>query len=314
MTVTADVFNGLYVLDVAHHAILQVSLPDGKVDILTDDAGPSPDGIVVAPDRLYWTTMGRPHRAAVTTTNGEGWDYTDRNGSIRTARRDGSEVTELVPEGSFTTGKQLAADLDARLLYFCDREGAAVYRVGTDGSDLTALIRNQRDDTWTQECVGVAVDPGRLSNSSGGYLYWTQKGPSKGGRGRILRAGLDIPERQSAETRTDIETLFTDLPEPIDLHVEPEAGLLFWTDRGAPPAGNTLNVAPIPASGEHGSTPTVLADGFDEAIGLAVDTEGGYVYVSDLGGTIRAVPLADGADEHVVARVDGAKFTGIAGY
>lgn len=60
-------------------------------------------------------------------------------------------------------------------------------RVRVDGTGLTDLVVNTHDSTWRQECVGVAVDP------AAGYLYWTQKGPAKGGQGRIFRAGLEIP-------------------------------------------------------------------------------------------------------------------------
>jgi hypothetical protein len=59
---------------------------------------------------------------------------------------------------------------------------------------------DRRDETrW---CVGVPVDPVR------GHLYWTQKGPSNAGLGRILRVGIDIPEGETAADRSDIEVLF----------------------------------------------------------------------------------------------------------
>ena len=123
------------------------------------------------------------------------------------------------------------------------------------------------------------VDPAR------GHLYWTQKGPSNGGKGRIFRAGLEIPAGQTAANRTDIEVLWDGLPEPIDLEIKGD--WLYWTDRGDPPAGNTLNRAPIPAAGATGGAPEILADGFHEAIGLAVDGDAGVAYV---GGPRRANP------------------------
>nr|MDT0526532.1 hypothetical protein [Streptomyces sp. DSM 41633] len=128
-----------------------------------------------------------------------------------------------------TTGKQLTTD-QSGTLYWGDREGCRVSCARTDGTGLTDLVVNTRDDSWLQECVGVAV--------TSEHLYWTQKGPAKGGRGRILRAGLAIPAGESAESRTDIEVLWDHLPEPIDLEIV--GGWLYWTDRGAPPAGNTL--------------------------------------------------------------------------
>ncbi|MFF0144040.1 hypothetical protein [Amycolatopsis sulphurea] len=79
---------------------------------------------------------------------------------------------------------------------------------------------NEPDDTGTQG-VGVAVDPA--------HLYWTQKGPAKGGLGRIFRAGLEIPPGETAAFRTDVETLWAHLPEPVDLELR--GGYRYWTDR-----------------------------------------------------------------------------------
>ncbi|MCM3895394.1 SMP-30/gluconolactonase/LRE family protein [Gordonia sputi] len=302
-------FEHLYVLNGRKHSILRVDATDGTVESVTDQTGYLPDGIVTTPDRIYWTTMGKPTRAAVTagTSPDDEWDFSAPNGSVRTCALDGSGQTQLVPDGTITTGKQLTADFDASLLYFCDREGTTVYRVATDGTGLTPLVHNTRDDTWTQECVGVAADP------VGGFLYWTQKGPSKGGRGKILRAGLDLPEGETASTRTDIEVLWHDLPEPIDLHLDLDTNTVFWTDRGAAPDGNTLNRAAIPDKGHAGATPEILANGFDEAIGLAVDTDAGLVYVSDLGGSIRSVEIGRDHAVREIVHLPDSSFTGIAG-
>jgi hypothetical protein len=40
--------------------------------------------------------------------------------------------------------------------------------------------------------------------------------------------------------RTDIEVLFDGLPEPIDLELDLKNRVLYWTDRGDPPRGNSL--------------------------------------------------------------------------
>ncbi|GAA3487496.1 hypothetical protein [Streptomyces cremeus] len=264
--------------------VLRVSIPDGQVQTLLDDAGDGPDGIVVDSRTAYWTTMGAP--VIDPDTPGEaGYDFSARNGGVHGWSLDGGPRRDVVPSGAMTTGKQLTSD-GAGTLYWSDREGHRVSRARVDGSGLTDLVVNPAEDKIMGECVGVAVDPVR------GYLYWTQKGPAKGGKGRIFRAGLEIPPGQSAENRTDVEVLWSGLPEPIDLHLDGD--WLYWTDRGAEPAGNTLNRAPVPPPGEAGQAPEILTDGFEEAIGLAVDGEEGIAYVSDLHGHIRAVPLPGG--------------------
>ncbi|NMO34558.1 hypothetical protein HG826_13370 [Streptomyces sp. GMY01] len=274
----------LLVLQVWPGKVLRVSTADGEVNTLVEDAGAAPDGIVVDTGVAYWTTMGAP--VVDPDVPGEaGQDFSRRNGGIHAFDLGGGSPRDLLPEGAITTGKQLTSD-GAGTLYWGDREGHRISRVRTDGSGLTDLVATPDADGVLGECVGVAVDRDR------GHLYWTQKGPAKGGRGRIFRAGLEIPAGQSAADRSDVELLWSDLPEPIDLHLD--GGWLYWTDRGAAPDGNTLNRAPLPAEGARGRAPEILADGFAEAIGLAVDSASGLAFVSDLGGHIRAVPLPDG--------------------
>ncbi|GAA1456417.1 hypothetical protein [Williamsia maris] len=299
-------FNHLLVLDIAGGAVRRIDL-DGTVSTVVAETGSAPDGIVHDPagDRIYWTLMGRPRRGESEA------DFTERNGGLRSARVDGADVTTVVADGDITTGKQLA--IADGFLYWCDREGGRVSRSRFDGTDLTDLIVTKRDPATglvaiDDQCVGIAVD------SAAGLLYWTQKGPSKGDAGRIFRAGIDIPDGETAESRTDIETLWSGLPEPIDLWIDAASDTLFWTDRGAAPRGNTLNSAQVPASGTATRTPTILADGFAEAIGLAVDTDAGIGYVTALDGTVRAVPTrSDAPTERVVASVPGSAFTGIVG-
>ncbi|QIS10326.1 hypothetical protein [Nocardia arthritidis] len=296
-------FRALLVLRINAHTIERIDLADNTVHTVVADTGPHPDGVVYDPsaDRIYWTTMGTPRRVP-----GNDRDFTRRDGSVRSARLDGSDYRQVVPDGGLTTGKQLTADFATQRLYWSDREGCKVSRVNTDGSGRTDLVVNPHTDHRMSECVGIAID------SVNGQLYWTQKGPTDGGRGRILRAGLEIPAGETAATRSDIEILWDALPEPIDLHLDP-AGTIYWTDRGAEPFGNTLNRAPIPRKGERGDQPEILARGFGEAIGVAVDTD--LAYVTDLAGTVRAIPIdsSSSATEYVVTQFPGQPLTGIAG-
>lgn len=293
-------FRELIALGIRSGAVYRVNIADGSATTVhSDGLGPSPDGVVVRDGVVYRTTMGVPTRDPA--LKGEAsLDYSARNGGLHAVRLDGTDAHDVIPVGSLTTGKQLTVDA-AGTLYWGDREGCRVSCVRPDGSALTDLVANARDDSWLQECVGVAV--------TSTHLYWTQKGPAKGGKGRILRAGLTIPAGQTAADRTDIEVLWDHLPEPIDLEVHGD--WLYWTDRGAAPAGNTLNRAPLPGPGATGAQPEILADGFAEAIGLAVDED--TAYVSDLGGHIRAVPLPGCPGEPRLVADMGEPISGIAG-
>jgi hypothetical protein len=61
---------------------------------------------------------------------------------------------------------------------------------------------------------------------------------------RILIYDTALKEQatiQSPENRTDVEVLFEGLPEPIDLEIDVYNRVLYWTDRGDPPRGNTVS-------------------------------------------------------------------------
>lgn len=293
--------DALLALAVRSGRILRVGLRDGEVEVIYDGAGPTPDGIVVENGVIYWTTMGVPIVNGPTEAER---DYSRADGAVHSVGLDGNGYRQVVPAGALTTGKQLASDGNGNL-YWADREGCRISRVRTDGSGLTDLVVRPRDGGELSECVGVAVDP------SGGYLYWTQKGPSKGGEGRVFRAGLELPAGRAAGDRTDIELLWHHLPEPIDLHLD--GGWLYWTDRGAEPDGNTLNRARVPSQGQPGERPIILAAGFKEAIGLTVAADDGVVYASDLSGQIRAIGLPEQSEstDRVVVSL-GESVTGLA--
>jgi hypothetical protein len=177
-------------------------------------------------------------------------------------------------------------------------------RCGLDGSGIETLVVAgdpvaDRGDA-TKWCVGVALDRAR------GRLYWTQKGSDNAGQGRILRAGIALPPGETAADRSDIEVWADGLPEPIDLEFEPASRVLYWTDRGDPPAGNTVNRAPVDAP----AAPEILIRHLMEGIGLALDVAGGRMFVTDLGGSVYAAGL-DGADARPIAVALG-NLSGIA--
>ena len=292
----------LLALDAGAEEVLAVSLSDGQVKTMIARTGSAPDGLVVDSGELFWTTMGTPE---VLGAGEVGLDFSRPNGGVHAARLDGGGRRDVVPAGAITTPKQITTDGAGRL-YWSDREGCRVSSAPAAGGHPTDLIVNTRDHSWTQEAVGVAVDRTR------GHLYWTQKGPTKGGKGRIFRAGLALLDGEVATRRSDVEVLWDALPEPIDLVLVGD--VLYWTDRGAAPRGNTLNRARVPASGARGIAPEILAGGFHEAIGLVVDVAAGLVYVSELGGTVRAVALPDGpaagALPHLVVDI-GSPLTGL---
>ena len=106
---------------------------------------------------------------------------------------------------------------------------------------------------------------------NGGKLYWTQKGNDNAGQGRIFRANLEIPKGQTPANRQDVEVLYDNLPEPIDLDLDLGNRVIYWTDRGDPPRGNTVNRAPMDAAPGTRKEPEIVFNHLMEGIGLSLD-------------------------------------------
>jgi hypothetical protein len=283
----------LFVLEASGGGRLFSINPDGSDKTFLVTGCPVPDGVAVdvQSGHIYWTNMGVPSA---------------NDGSIERVNLDGSNRTTIVPSGGTYTPKQLHLDAGNRKLYWSDREGMRVMRCNLDGSKVETLVQtghggeDRRDATnW---CVGVAVD------HAGGHLYWTQKGPSDAGLGRILRAGIDLPTGESATNRSDIEVVFKDLPEPIDLEIDYATRILYWTDRGDAPYGNTVNRAHLETIGF--SEPEIVVTHLMEGIGIALDPGHNRMFVTDLGGNVWAAAL-DGTGNRAIRAVQG-NLTGIA--
>lgn len=269
----------LYALQALPARLLTMNIDGTDPRTLVASLGGTPDGITVDLERghLYWTNMGAK--------------FDENDGFIERCNLDGSDRTVIVPKGGTFTPKQIEYDPVTDRLYWCDREGMRVMRAKRDGSEITVLVQTGAGDDDRKDqrrhCVGIAIDPYNR------YLYWTQKGPSKGGVGRILRACLDLGPRDNPARRTDIEVLLDNLPEPIDLLLHERTSTLYWTDRGKRPRGNTLNAAQVDAAGltQH----RILLSGLWEGIGVCANAGHDTLYVTDLIlGHIRRLPLRAG--------------------
>ena len=286
----------LFFLDVAGGRVLSAN-PDGSdLKTIVEEGRKIPDGLVVdsAAGHMYWTNMGNPKA---------------NDGSILRSDLDGKNMTTIVAPGGTFTPKQLQLEKKSGKLYWCDREGMRVMRANLDGSNIETLVDTSEGDPrpgpdarkW---CVGIAVD------AAGGKFYWTQKGDDNAGQGRIFRANIELPRGRTPANRQDIELLYDNLPEPIDLDLDVAHRLMYWTDRGDPPRGNTVNRAPMdPAPGAR-KDPEILFSHLMEGIGLALDLKGGRMFFTDLAGSVYSANL-DGSNKKTLLFAEG-NLTGIA--
>jgi DNA-binding beta-propeller fold protein YncE len=283
----------LFVLEASGGGRLFSINPDGSDKTIIVTGCPVPDGVAVdvQAGHIYWTNMGVPSA---------------NDGSIERVDLDGNNRTTVVPSGDTYTPKQLHLDVVGRKLYWGDREGMRVMRCDLDGSNVETLVQTGRGDDdrrdETRWCVGVAVD------HVGGHLYWTQKGPSDAGLGKILRAGIHLPAGETAANRSDVVLIFKDLPEPIDLEIEHSTRTLYWTDRGDAPDGNTVNRAPLDTIDT--SEPEIVSTHLMEGIGIALDPAHNRMFVTDLGGNVYLAAL-DGSGHRPIRALQG-NLTGIA--
>ena len=253
------------------------------------------DGIVVDVEagHIYWTNMGVPSL---------------NDGSVERADIDGKNRKVIIPEGGTFTPKQIHLDKKNGKLYWCDREGMRVMRSNLDGSKIETLVETGRGDAdrhdQTKWCVGITIDPQREQ------IYWSQKGPDNAGLGRISSTNTEIPRGETATNRTDIEVLFDGLPEPIDLELDERNRVLYWTDRGDPPRGNTVNRTPIDVKPKSGDMPEIVLTHLMEGIGIALDVPGNRMFVTDFAGSIYSAKL-DGSQSRNFLYAQG-NLTGIA--
>jgi DNA-binding beta-propeller fold protein YncE len=289
----------LFFLDVRGGRIVSANADGSDARTLVTGLRGTPDGIAVDADAgyIYWTHMGAASAD---------------DGYVQRAKLDGTGVTKIVPDGATFTPKQLKLDAKHGKLYWSDREGMRIMRADVDGSHVETLIETGRGDrdraNQANWCVGIALDVDRAK------VYWTQKGGNPPNTGSIRRANLEIPSGMDSAHRSDVEILVDGLPEPIDIDLDLRTRMMYWTDRGDPPRGNTVNRAPMDppkrvSPAKRGDV-QLLFGGLKEGIGIALDPARDRVYVTDLGGDVSVAKL-DGSDRHAILTAQGS-LTGIA--
>jgi DNA-binding beta-propeller fold protein YncE len=257
--------------------VVRADIDGSNATVIAKEPGIGPDGVAVdeASGHVYWTNMGK---------------VSADDGSILRVNFDGSNQTTIVPAGGTFTPKQLKIDSKHRKLYWSDREGMRVMRANLDGSQIETLVITGTGDVERKDqsrwCVGIAID------AEHGQLYWTQKGGDNANQGTIKRAKLEIPTGEDAAHRTDIEVLFANLPEPIDLDLDLQQRQLYWTDRG----DNTISRAPMDV--KPGFDPAkrtdrvILVRDLHEAIGVTLDLKHKRMFYTSLMGELGTAALS----------------------
>ncbi len=250
----------IFWLAIAGNQVLTANDDGSATRTLVSGQGVSaPDGVGIdlAGGKMYWTNMGvetdSPHTPA---------------GSLQRANLDGSQVEVLLQPGATTnTPKQLQLDLVHHKIYWSDREGAKAWRSNFDGTDAEVLLSGHGimqlvgmaldvpkgqfyvTDRYAKNILRAGFDmPSGKDGSTRTdvetlyvaqgsampididldldhrTMYWTDRGI-----GTIQRAGMDLPSGQTADNRSDVKTLISNLSTPIGISLDLKAGEIYFT-------------------------------------------------------------------------------------
>ena len=223
----------LFVLELSGDRIHSMNLDGSDRKTIVTDCH-LPDGIVVdaKAGHIYWTNMGVPNLD---------------DGSIERADLDGSGIAESLSRKASHTRRNKSTSIrtatqtllvrprghagDAREPRRLARRNAGRDRPRRQGS-----ARSRPDGA-----LGITIDP-KL-----GKIYWTQKGPTKGGlRPSLLpRQYRHCQRRGARRTAPTSRCCLISCRNPSISSSIWRTRVLYWTDRGDPPRGNTVNRAPI---------------------------------------------------------------------
>lgn len=119
------------------------------------------------------------------------------------------------------------------------------------------------------------------------HVYWVDSFTDQ-----VLRAGLEIPDEETAETRSDVEALVaSDMKRPFGLAVDTDGGKIYWTDYG----NGMIRRANLDGSAVESLITTAALPS-----GLALDVAAGKMYWADAGlHEIRRADF-DGSNEQIV--------------
>ena len=220
-----------------------------------------------------------------------GQDWSANDGFIERIDFDGSNRQVVVPKGATFTPKQMQVDAAAGLLYWCDREGMRVMR-----SRPTAATSRY----WSRR-----VPPRRIAPTSVGIVSASRSivmATGFSGRRRVrrtvARGESSVPRwrcpracrRPAGPTSPSSSTI---CPSPSTWNGRTTT--LYWTDRGDPPQGNTLNRCRF-----AGGTPGSRRSSFRACRKVSAShwtSAHDQAFVSDLGGNLQIASLG-GAARH----------------
>lgn len=226
----------------------------------------APDGITVdlTDNFVYWTNMGTPVGSAA--------------GSLQRMKIDAEVVETVVPIGTTSTPKQINLDNQGRKLYWSD-VGAMVWRSELDGSSPEVILSGHE----LKEPAGLALDVPRRQ------VYISDRSSR-----RLYRMGFDMPEGETAQSRTDLEVLveFSQAAWPLNISLDLETRKMYWTDRQRGTIYGMNMDMPAGVSPIDRTDIVTVAQGLTQPVGLAYDDATKRLYFTELSGRVSRCDLS----------------------
>ena len=199
----------------------------------------------------------------------------DGTGKIQRADLDGSNIEDLITEGSKNL-TSLALDIAGGKMYWVNREKNKIQRADLDGNNVEDLITE-----GLKNPTSLALDIAR------GKIYWVN-----GGRQRIQRADLD---------GSNVEGIIKGGSKNLtSLALDIARGRMYWVNRGKKKIQRL----------DGRNIEDLITEGLRNPFDIALDTAGGKIYWVNRGGPIQRADLDGGNIENLIK--EGKKLTSIA--
>src|SRR5258705_273968 len=195
-----------------------------------------------------------------------------------------------MPKPALNIVKTASTQTTIPRLFVLEINAGKIHVMNTDGSDRETIV------------TGCHLPDGIVVDVEAGHIYWTNMGVPSLNDGSVERADLNGKNRKVIVPVGDTHT-----PKQINLELDQENRVMYWTDRGDPPRGNTVNRASID---NKPAEPEIVVTHLMEGIGIALDVPGDRMFVTDFAGSIYSARL-DGSGERNFLYAQG-NLTGIA--
>jgi hypothetical protein len=187
---------------------------------------------------------------------GAGVGYLTSGDGVRLLNLSDGSQSSLYSESDYVSFLGIALDSVRNQLYFVDNYKSILYRINTDGSDLTTIIPTDGKMSGIVRIGQVEVDP------NAGKLYWTY------GLQSLLRSNLDGSGQ---------ELLFSTDQFLQDIELDLSHGKVYWTSSTGSKNGGSVYRANLDGTQQE----TLVDHKMWTVDGLALDVSAGKMYFTD---------------------------------